>query len=54
MLNGFYPFHILKHIRGGNGSRSLLYNFLVPSLHRTVSTKQRDGVAVLISQNLDL
>lgn len=54
MLDGLYPFHVLKDIRGGDGSRSLLYNFLMPSLHRTVSTKQGNGIAILISQDLDL
>lgn len=54
MLDGLYPFHILKHIRSGDGSGSLLYNFLVPSLHRTVSTKQGYGIAILIGQDLDL
>lgn len=49
-----YPFHILKHIRSGDGSRSLLYNLLVASLHRTVSSKQGNGIAILISQDLNL
>lgn len=53
-LYGLYPFHILKHVRGRDGGRSLLYNLLVASLHRTVSAEQGNGIAILISQDLDL
>lgn len=44
-----YLFHILKHIRRGDSSWSFLYDFLVSSLHGAISTKEGNGVAVLIS-----
>lgn len=54
MCDRLYPFHLFKDIRCGNGSRSLFYDFLMSSLHRAVSTKQGNGIAVLICQDLDL
>lgn len=49
-----YLFHILKHIRGGDSSWSLFYDLLVSALDRAVTAEQRDGITVLISQDLHL
>jgi hypothetical protein len=45
--------HLLESLCAGNGDGSLLDNLLMSTLDRTVTTEQRDVVAVLISEQLD-
>lgn len=46
--------HVLKHCRGGNGGWGLLDDLLVAPLHGAVAAEERDGVAVLVCQDLHL
>jgi hypothetical protein len=46
-------FHLFKSLGTCNGHGRFFDNLLVPSLDRTVSSKERDGIAVLISEDLD-
>lgn len=48
------PLHLLKGRWSGYGCRSFLNDLLVPPLDGAVSSKQRDGVPVFISKNLNL
>lgn len=47
-------FHVLKHHRSGDRSRSFLNNLLVPALHGAIPAKEGDGIAILIRQDLHL
>lgn len=46
--------HLLKHIRLSNYCRSLLNDLLVAALNRAVTTKKRNGISILVSQQLHL
>ena len=46
--------HLLESLGVRDGHGRLLDDLLVPALDRTVATKERNGVAVLISEKLDL
>lgn len=48
------PLHLFESCWGSDGGRSLLYDLLVPPLNGAVSAKERDGVSVFISENLNL
>lgn len=48
------PFHLFKGGQSCYGGRSLLNDLLVPPLDGAVSPKQRDGVSIFISKNLNL
>lgn len=47
-------FHVLKDHQCGNRSWSLLNDLLVPALHRTVTAKEGNGIAILICKDLHL
>jgi len=49
-----YLLHLLEELGVSNGGRCLLYNLLVSALHRTITSEQRNGVAVLVSYDLNL
>lgn len=51
---GTDSFHLFEGRRGSYGGRSLLNDLLVPPLDGAVPAKQRDGVSVFISKNLNL
>lgn len=53
-MTGTDPLHLLKGRWSRYGCRSLLDDLLVPPLDGAVSAKQRDGVPVFISKNLNL
>lgn len=46
--------HVLKHHRSRNRSGCFLNNLLVPALHGAIPAKERDGIAILICQDLHL
>lgn len=46
--------HLFKSGWGSNSGRGLLYDLLVPPLNGTVSSKQRNGISVFISKDLNL
>ena len=46
--------HPVPQPRRNTESRRLLKNFLVPTLHRTVSLPQVNGIAMFVNQNLKL
>ena len=46
--------HLLEGLRVRDGHGCLLDDLLVSALDRTVATEKRNGVAVLISEKLDL
>jgi len=46
--------HLLEPLGLSDGDGSLLDDLLVSPLNRTVSTEKRDGVSVLIRDELDL
>lgn len=45
--------HLLESLRFRDCDGSFFNNLLVATLHRAVTTEERDGVAVLISKKLD-
>lgn len=47
-------FHVLKYHRSCNRSRCFFNNLLMPALHGAIPTKERDGVAILVCQDLHL
>lgn len=46
--------HLLESLRVRDGYRRLFDDLLVPTLDRAVTTKERNCVAVLIGEELDL
>lgn len=48
------PLHLFKSRWGSDSGGGLLYDLLVPPLNGTVSSKQRNGISVFISKDLNL
>ena len=49
-----HTLHLLEDFRVSDGGWRLLDDFLVPTLHGAVATKERDSVAILVCQDLNL
>ena len=49
-----HTLHLLEDFRVSDGGWRLLDDLLVPTLHGAVATKERDSVAILVCQDLNL
>lgn len=49
-----YLFHLFKHFCSRNRGGGFFYDLLMSSLNGAVPPKQRNGITIIISQDLDL